>query len=168
LEKLSGKSFKDSVPEATVVTLGTLEFAEKTMPNYKGNIDFSLLFGRLIKEKERISIPFLPDYARRIEKKASRGRPPHPVNFASLIIHSKPEDHEFWLVTKNTKFEFQNVPMDEFRGKAPKSEALSLLKVIPIVKKLHLHDTDIMFASVEVFENTENKLVHPAANQTSR
>ncbi|NNL58783.1 MAG: hypothetical protein HKP31_04905 [Nitrosopumilus sp.] len=154
LEKLSGKSFKDSVPEATVVTLGTLEFAEKTMPNYKGNIDFSLLFGRLIKEKERISIPFLPDYARRIEKKASRGRPPHPVNFASLIINAKPEEHEFWLVTNNTKFEFQNVPMDEFGGKAPKSEALSLLKVIPIVKKLHLHDTDIMFASVEVFENT--------------
>ena len=154
LEKLHSKNFKDSVPEATVVTLGTLEFAEKTMPNYKDNIDFSLLFGRLIKEKERVSVPFLPDYARQIEKKASRGRPPHPVNFASLIIDAKPEEHEFWLVTKNTKFEFQNVPMDEFRGKAPKPEALSLLKVIPIVKKLHLHDTNIMFASVEVFENT--------------
>ncbi len=154
LEKLSNKNFKDSIPEATVVTLGTLEFAEKTMPNYKSNIDFSLLYGRLIKEKERISIPFLPDYAQQIEKRASRGRPPHPVNFTSLIINAKPGEYEFWLVTKNTKFEFQNVTMDEFRGKAPKPEAISLLKVIPIVKKLHLRDTNIMFASVEVFENT--------------
>lgn len=154
LEKLPTKSFKDDIPEATTVTLGTMEFAEKTMPNYKGNIDFSLLFGRLIKEKERISVPFLPDYAQLIEKKASRKRPPHPVNFASLIIDAKPEEHEFWLVTKNTKFEFQNVSMDEFRGKAPKPEALSLLRVIPIVKKLHVYDTNIVFASVEVFENT--------------
>jgi hypothetical protein len=154
LEKLSTKSFKDNIPEATTVTLGTMDFAEKIMPNYKDHIDFSLLFGRLIKEKERISIPFLPDYAQRIEKKASRGRPSHPVNFASLIIDAKPEEHEFWLVTKNTKFKFQNVNMDEFRGKAPKPEAVSLLRVIPIVEKLHLHDTDIVFASVEVFENT--------------
>ncbi|QMU55043.1 MAG: hypothetical protein GKS07_09225 [Nitrosopumilus sp.] len=124
------------------------------MPNYKRNIDFSLLFGRLIKEKERISIPFLPDYAQLIEKKGSRKRPQHPVNFASLIIDAKPEKHEFWLVTKNTKFEFQDVSMNEFRGKAPKPEALSLLRVIPIVKKLHAYDTNIMFASVEVFENT--------------
>jgi hypothetical protein len=154
LEKLPAKSFIYDIPEATTVTLGTMEFAGKIMPNYKGNIDFSLLFGRLIKEKERISIPFLPDYAQLIEKKASSKRPPHPVNFASLIINAKPEEHEFWLVTKNTKFEFQNVSMDEFRGKAPKPEALSLLRVIPIVKKLHAYDTNIMFASVEVFENT--------------
>lgn len=154
LEKLSAKNFKEDIPEATVVTLGTLEFAEKTMPNYKDNIDFSLLFGILVKEKERVTVPFLPDYAQRIEKKASRGRAIHPVNFTSLIMNAKPEEHQFWLVTKNTKFEFQNVTMDEFRGKVPKPEALSLLKVIPIVKKLHLHDTNIMFASVEVFEST--------------
>jgi len=154
LEKLSTISFKDDIPEATIVTLGTMEFAEKTMPNYKDNIDFSLLFGRLIREKERINIPFLPDYAQQIEKKASRGRPPHPVNFSSLIVDAKPEEIEFWLVTKNTKFEFQNLTMDEFRGKSPKPEALSLLRVIPIVKKLHLHDTNITFASIEVFENT--------------
>lgn len=153
LEKLPTENFKDVIPEAAVVTLGTMEFAEKTMPNYKDNIDFSLLFGRLIKKKERIHIPFLPDYAQIIEKKAARGRPPHPVNFSSLVVDAKPENREFWLVTKNTKFEFQNISMGEFRGKAPKPDALSLLRVIPIVEKLHLRDTEITFASIEVFEN---------------
>jgi hypothetical protein len=88
-----------------------------------------------------------------IEKKAARGRPSHPVNFSSLIVDAKPENREFWLVTKNTKFEFQNISMVEFRGKAPKPDALSLLRVIPIVEKLHLRDTEITFASIEVFEN---------------
>ncbi len=154
IERMPDKNYKESIPEATTITLGTMEFAEKTMPNYKDNIDFSLLFGRLVKEKERISVPFLPDYARRIERKTSNERQPHPVNFTSLIISAEPKNTEFWLVTKNTKFEFQNVSLDEFRGKAPKPDALSLLKVIPLVKKLHLHDTNIVFSSVEVFENT--------------
>ncbi|MCH9658286.1 hypothetical protein K0U27_06260 [archaeon] len=154
VEKLPVKSFKEGIPEAITVTLGTMKFAEKAMPNFKDNIDFSLLFGRLIKQKERISIPFLPDYARQIERKVSKGRPAHPVNFASIIIDASPEKHEFWLVTKNTRFEFQNIQMDEFRGTVPKPEALSLIKVIPIVKKLQLRDTNIVFASVEVFENT--------------
>jgi len=153
LEKLPDEDFKDAIPEADVITLGTMKFAEKTMPHHKDNVDFSLLFGRLVKKKERISIPFLPDYAKIIEQKAAKGRPPHPVNFSSLIVDAKPENKEFWLVTKNTKFEFQNIPMSEFRGKAPKPEALSLLRVIPIVKKLHLPDTDIVFSSLEVFEN---------------
>lgn len=152
LEKLI-ENFKDAIPEAGVVTLGTMEFAEKTMPNYKDNIDFSLLFGRLVKKKERISIPFLPDYSQIIEKQIARGRPPHPVNFQSLIVDAKPENKEFWIITKNTKFEFQNIPISEFRGKAPKPESMSLLRVIPIVKKLHLHDTNIAFSSLEVFEN---------------
>jgi len=154
LEKISTESFKDMIPEADVVTLGTMEFTEKVMPRYKENVDFSFLFGRLIKKKERISIPFLPDYAQIIEKQSARGRPPHPVNFSSLIVDAKPENKEFWLVTKNTRFDFQNIPMSEFRGKALKSEALSLLRVIPIVEKLHLRDTDITFSSIEVFENS--------------
>jgi hypothetical protein len=74
LEKLPTENFKDTIPEADVVTLGTMEFAEKAMPNYKDNIDFSLLFGRLIKEKERIHIPFLPDYATDNREKSCKGK----------------------------------------------------------------------------------------------
>ena len=64
IEKIPTKSLKDAVPEAQVVALGTVEFAEKLMPDYKANIDFSALFGRLIKKEERINIPFLPDYTK--------------------------------------------------------------------------------------------------------
>ncbi|AJW70343.1 hypothetical protein [Nitrosopumilus adriaticus] len=151
LEKLT-ENFKDTIPEANVITLGTMEFAEKTMPKYKDNIDFSSLFGRLVKKKERISTSFLQDFAHK-HQQTSRGGHSHPPKFSSLIVDAKPENKEFWIITKNTKFEFQNVSMSEFRGKAPKPESLSLLRVIPIVEKLHLHDTDIAFSSLEVFEN---------------
>ena len=42
-----------------------------------------------------------------------------------MIIDAKPEDHDFWFVTKNTKFEFQDIPMEKFKGKIGKPEALS-------------------------------------------
>ena len=151
IEKLT-ENFKDTIPEADVITLGTMEFAEKTMPNYKDNIDFSPLFGRLVKKKERVSTSFLQDFAQ-IHQQTSRGGHSHPPKFSSLIVDVTPENKEFWIVTKNTKFEFQNIPLSEFKGKAPKPESLSLLRVIPIVEKLHLHDTDIAFSSLEVFEN---------------
>ncbi len=151
LEKLT-ENFKDAIPEADVITLGTVEFTEKTMPNYKDNIDFSPLFGRLVKKKERIHTSFQHDFAQK-HQQTSRGGHSHTPKFSSLIVDAKPEDKEFWIVTKNTKFEFQNIPFSEFKDKLPKPESLSLLRVIPIVKKLHLHDTDIAFSSLEVFEN---------------
>lgn len=151
LEKLT-KDFKGTIPEADVITLGTVEFAEKTMPNYKNNIDFSSLFGRLVKKKERINTSFLQNFAQK-HQQTSRGGHSHPPKFSSIIVDAKPENKEFWIITKNTKFEFQNIPLSEFRGKAPKPESLSLLRVIPIVERLHLHDTDIAFSSLEVFEN---------------
>jgi hypothetical protein len=153
LVKLEKLPIKNTVPEADVVTLGTMEFAENAMPYYKDNIDFSLLYGRLVKKKERINTSFLQDFAQK-HQQTSRGGHSHPPKFSSIIVDAKPENKEFWIITKNTKFEFQNIPMDEFRGRIPKPEALSLLRVIPIVKKLHLRDTDIAFASLEVFENS--------------
>ncbi|MGY5146596.1 MAG: hypothetical protein ACW9W4_01145 [Candidatus Nitrosopumilus sp. bin_7KS] len=153
LVKLEKLPIKNTIPEADVVTLGTMKFAEDAMPHYKDNVDFFLLYGRLIKKKERISAPFLQDFARK-HQRTSRGGHSHPPKFSSVIVDVKPENKEFWIITKNTKFEFKNIPMDEFRGKIPKSEAISLLRVIPIVKKLHLQNTDIAFASLEVFENS--------------
>lgn len=152
-------SGNNTLPAASVIIFGTMDFAEKAMPNYKENIDFSPLFGNPIKKKERIHLPFLPEYLPQYDQKISRSknRPPIPLppkTFSSIIVDAKPENNEFWQVTENTKFQFQNITMDEFKGDdAPKPEAVSLLRVIPIVKKLHLDDTDMAFASLEVFEN---------------
>ena len=158
IEKMPTKSLKDAVPEAQVVALGTVEFAEKLMPDYKANVDFSALFGRLIKKEERINIPFLPDYTKqqqqqRAEKKDTKRRRARPMKFSSLIVNAKPENSEFWTVTKNTRFEFQSIPMSKLRGKIPELCDVTLLKVVPIVKKMHLQDTDVTLASIDVFED---------------
>ena len=153
-------SSNNILPEASVVTFGTMEFLERAMPNYKENIDFSALFGNPIKRKERINLPFLPEYMPQYDQNIPRNKNPNrpmtsipPKTFSSMIVNTKP-DSEFLLVTENTKFQFQNISMDEFSGGSTKPEAMSLLRVIPIVKRLHLDDTDIMFSSLEIFENS--------------
>ncbi len=150
----------NSLPKASVVTFGTMELLEKAMPNHKENIDFTPLFGNPIKKKERINLQFLPEYMPQYDQKISRNknsnRPPVPIppkTFSSMIVDVKPENSEFLLVTKNTKFQFQNISMEEFSGGAIKPEAMSLLRVVPIVKRLHLDDTNIVFSSLEIFEN---------------
>ena len=152
IEKLPSRDFKNQIPEADTITMGTMKFAENAMPGYKDNIDFSSLFGQIVKKQERISTSFLPDFAQKHQRN-SRGGRSHPPNFSSLIVDAKPENHEFWLVTKNTKFEFQDISMDKFRGKAPRPEASSFLRSIPVPHKFHVNDTEIVFTSLEIFEN---------------
>lgn len=152
LEKIPSGDFKNKVPEARIITLGTMKFAENAMPGYKNNIDFSSLFGQIVKKQERINTSFLPEFANK-HQRASRGGRVHPPNFSSLIVDAKPEDPDFWLVTKDTKFEFQDISMDEFRGKASKPEASSFLRAIPVPHKFHANDTEIVFTSLEIFEN---------------
>ncbi len=153
LEKLPTRDFKNQIPEADIVTMGTMKFAENAMPGYKDNIDFSPLFGQFVKKQERVSTSFFPDFAQKYQR-TSRGGRSHPPNFSSIIIDAKPEGHDFWLVTKNTKFEFQDMSMDEFKGKIGKPEALSFIRTIPIPHKFHVRDTEITFTSLEVFENS--------------
>ena len=152
LEKLPTSDFKKLIPEADIISLGEMKFAENAMPGYKNNIDFSPLFGMIVKKQERVNLSFFPDYAQR-HQRTSRGGRSHPPNFSSMIIGATPENHDFWLVTKNTKFDFQEISMDEFKGKIGKSEALSFIKTIPIPHKFHAHDTEIAFTSLEVFDN---------------
>ncbi|MDH3203647.1 MAG: hypothetical protein OEL81_03080 [Nitrosopumilus sp.] len=152
LEKLPSRDFKNQIPEADIVTLGTMKFTENTMPGYKDNIDFSPLYGQIVKKQERVNLTFFPDFAQK-HQRTSRGGHTHPPNFSSMIIDATPENHDFWLVTKNTKFEFQEISMDEFKGKISKPEALSFIKTIPIPHKFHAQDTDIVFTSLEVFDN---------------
>ena len=123
------------------------------MPDYEENLDYSPLFGRLIGTKNRINIPFLPEYSQKYQQKSPTNSTLPPPSFQSVIVNAKPENYEFWLITENTKFEFQNVSMDEFRGVFPKYEAMDLKRVIPIVKQFHVEDSDIMLASLEVYEN---------------
>lgn len=153
LEKLPTRDFKNQIPEADIVTMGTMKFAENAMPGYKNNIDFSPLFGQFVKKQERVNTSFFPDFAQKYQR-TSRGGRSHPPNFSSIIMDVKPEDHDFWLVTKNTKFEFQDMSMDEFKGKIGKPEALSFIRTIPIPHKFHVRDTEIAFTSLEVFENS--------------
>lgn len=152
LEKLPTSDFKKLIPEADIISLGEMKFAENAMPGYKNNIDFSPLFGMIVKKQERVNMAFFPDFAQR-HQRTSRGGHSHPPNFSSMIIGATPENHDFWLVTRNTKFDFQEISMDEFKGKIGKSEALSFIKTIPIPHKFHAHDTEIVFTSLEVFDN---------------
>ena len=152
LEKLSARDSKKQIYDADVITLGTMKFAESAMPGYKDNIDFSSLFGQIVKEQARINTPFLPDFAQK-HQRTSRGGHSHPPNFSSMIVDAKPEGSDFWLVTKNTKFDFQDISLEELKGKTGKPDALSFMRTIPIPHRLHVKDTDIAFTSLEIFEN---------------
>ena len=51
LGKLSTDNSKKQIQNADIVILDTMKFAENTIPDYKNNIDFSSLFGQIIKNK---------------------------------------------------------------------------------------------------------------------
>ena len=145
----------NTIPQATHVILGTMEFPEKVMPNYKENLDYSAFYGTLLSKNFRIHIPFFQDYIKQNQNKFSDKKfPPVPSLFSTVIVDATPQDQEFWLVTENTKFEFKNVSMNQLRGIIPQFEGIQLQKVIPIVKKISVDNTQIMIASLEVYQNT--------------
>ena len=153
LEKISSDDSKNKIPEADTITVGTMNFMENMMPGYKDSVDFSSLFGQIVKKHERINTSYLPDFATK-HQRISRGGRSHPPYFSSIIVNAKPENHEFWLVTKNTKFEFQEISMDQFKGKGSRPEASSFLRAIPIPHRFKVNDTEIVFSTLEIFENT--------------
>ncbi|MGH1565883.1 MAG: hypothetical protein ACRBB5_00265 [Nitrosopumilus sp.] len=80
LEKLSTDNSKKQIQNADIVILGTMKFAENTIPDYKNNIDSSSLFGQIVKKQERVNTSFLPDFALK-HQKTYRGRHTHPPIF---------------------------------------------------------------------------------------
>ena len=74
LEKLPTRDFKNQIPEADIVTMGTIKFAENAMPGYKNNIDFSPLFGQIVKKQERVNMVFFPDFAQKHQRTSRGGR----------------------------------------------------------------------------------------------
>lgn len=153
LEKISSDDSKNKIPEADTITVGTMNFMENMMPGYKDNVDFSSLLGQIVKKQERINTSYLPEFATK-HQRTSRGGRSHPPYFSSIIVDAKPENHEFWLVTKNTKFEFQEISMEQFKGKGSRPEASSFLRAIPIPHRFRVNDTEIVFSTLEIFENT--------------
>ena len=153
LENISSIDSKNIVPEAEIITLGTMKFAENAMPGYKDNINFSSLLGQLVKKQQRVNASFLPEFEQKHQRTSGRGHS-IPPNFSSVIVNVKPENNDFWLVTKNTKFNFQEISMDEFKGKASKPEAISFIKSIPVPYQFQANNTDIVFTSLEIFENS--------------
>ena len=146
---------QNNIPQATLVTLGTMEFPEKVMPNYKQNLDYSAFYGTLLSKNFKINVPFFQEYLQQNQNKFSDKKlPPVPSSFSTVIVDAEPQNQEFWLVTENTKFEFKNVSMNQLRGIIPQFEGIHLQQVIPIVKKISIDNTQIMIASLEVYENS--------------
>lgn len=155
VEKFPTQNPQNNIPQASLVTLGTMEFPEKVMPNYKNNLNYSEFYGTLLSKNFKINIPFFPEYTQQNQNKFSDKKlPPVPSSFSTVIVDAEPQDQDFWLVTENTKFEFQNVSMNQLRGIIPQFEGIKLQKVIPIVKKISIENSQIMIATLEVYENT--------------
>ena len=153
LEKLSAEDYKKQIHDAEIITLSTLKFAENAMPGYKDNIDFSSLRERIVKKHATINVPYFPDFAQK-HQTSSRGGRTHLPNFSSMIVDVKPQGGDFWLVTKDTKFDFREVTMDKLTGKIGRDEAMSFLRAIPIPHRLKARDTEIAFTSLEIFQNS--------------
>ena len=94
LEKISADNSEKQIQDAKVIVLGTIKFAEKAMPGYKDNIDFTSLYGQIVKKQERINTPFLPDFGLK-HQNISRGGHSHLPKFSSIIIDANPEDNDF-------------------------------------------------------------------------
>ena len=157
-------------PEAEVVTLGTVGVAEKMMPGYRSNLDYSKAAGLVVTENDRIDVPFQKEWiekmlearkwqetdapadARRLGRTRSRA-PPFPESFQSVVTDVKPEGMPFWLVTEKTRFEFKDGGLERVIARhVPASR--NLVGVIPISRQISMGDTVITVASLEVYPDT--------------
>ena len=159
----------DCIPEAEMVTLGTIEVAEKIMPGYRSHLDYSGVTGFVVTRNDLINIPFQKEWAEKMQHNLQKGQkldapagrpgrnrpraPPFPGQFQSAVTDVKPEGMPFWLITENTRFEFKNGGLKRLLGRhipAPRN----LLDVIPISKQISVGTTKITMASLEVYPDT--------------
>lgn len=162
------------IPEADLVTLATMDIAEKMMSGYQSNLDYSEITGFVVTANDRINIPFKKEWLEKKqemqEKESQDGyqnmnhhipprsrsrRPPFPNSFQSVVIDVKPEGKPFWNITENTKFEFTNTDIAQilvpYRLKPKK-----LVNVISISKQVSVEDTEFTIPSLEVYSNMMN------------
>ena len=154
----------EGVPEAEVVTLGTVGVAEKMMPGYRSNLDYSKVSGLVVTENDRIDVPFQKEWIEKMLKarkwqetdarRPGRNRvPPFPGSFQSVVTDVKPGGMPFWLVTEKTRFEFKDGGLERvFARHVP--APTNLVGVIPISRQISVGDTVITVASLEVYPDT--------------
>ena len=161
----------EDLPEAEVVTLATMEIAEKLMSGYQSNLDYSEIMGFVVTKNDRINIPFKKEWFENKQQEMLRKdnqeklpnlnvRPNHsrphnpsfPDSFQSAVVDVKPEGKPFWNITNNTKFEFENTDIrqifDPYRF-TPKK----LVNVVSISKQILVEDTEFTIPSLEVYSN---------------
>ena len=160
----------EDVPEAEVVTLGTVGVAKKMMPGYRSNLDYSKVAGLVVTENDRIDVPFQKEWIEKMPKTrkwretdapagARRPRqthlsaPPFPGSFQSVVTDVKPGGKPFWLVTEKTRFEFRDGGLERIIARHV-SVPRSLVGVIPISRQVSVGDTVITAASLEVYPDT--------------
>ena len=162
----------ENIPEADTVTFATMDMAEKIMPRYQSNLDYSEILGFIITKDDRIDIPFQKEWLEKKQqemqrkesqdksseinsRRRNRTRPPEsyfPSSFQSAIINASPEGEPFWRITENTKFEFENAGFEKIFNPY-KFTPKKLVNVISISKQLFVKDTEFTVPSLEVYSN---------------
>ena len=157
----------EDVSEAEVVTLGTVGVAEKMMPGYKSNLDYSKIVGLVVTENDRICVPFQKEWIEKMSntqklretnslagtRRHRRSRSPAPPfqgSFQSVVTGVEPGRRPFWLVTEKTRFEFKDGGLERVIARhvpVPRN----LVGVIPISRHVSVGDTAITVASLEVY-----------------
>ncbi|MGY5149671.1 MAG: hypothetical protein ACW9W3_06380 [Candidatus Nitrosopumilus sp. bin_68KS] len=173
LEKFSELHTRsECIPDAELVTLATMDIAEKMMSGYRSNLDYSEITGFVVIPDDRINIPFQNEWLekkqeemqekerkdgytnmeRRKSNHSRSHRPPFPNSFQSVVLDVKPEGKPFWIITENTKFEFQDTDIAQILNPyrlTPKK----LVNVISISKQISVEDTEFTIPSLEVYSN---------------
>ncbi|BDQ30343.1 hypothetical protein NZNM25_10160 [Nitrosopumilus zosterae] len=162
----------ESIPEAELVTLATVNIAEKTMPGYHSHLDYSEIMGFVVTNDDRIDIPFQKEWHEKKQQemwekenqhpssdigtirgnRSSSHLPSFPKSFQSAIVDVTPEGKPFWKITENTRFEFKDANLakifDPYRF-TPKK----LVNVVSISKQILVDDTEFTIPSLEVYSN---------------
>ncbi|KAF6245438.1 hypothetical protein [Nitrosopumilus sp. b2] len=162
----------ENIPEAELVTLATVNIAEKTMPGYHSHLDYSEILGFIVTENDRIDIPFQNEWHEKKQQEMqekenqetysdmdnARGNrhrsrtPSFPKSFQSAIVDVKPEGKSFWKITENTRFEFKDADLAKIfdpHGFTPKK----LVNVVSISKQILVDDTEFTIPSLEVYSD---------------
>ena len=163
------KSLGDAknICNAETVTLATIDLAKKMMPRYQDNLDYEEIQDFVISKGDRINIPFQQQCLKKDKKRCKKDRKFHnnkmlddqivpedqsflPRTFQSAILAAKPEGQEFWKITKETKFEFENTDIAEIFD-SYRFRLKNLINVILISKQLSVEDTGFTIPSLEVY-----------------
>ncbi len=157
----------ENVCNAQTVTLATIDLAEKMMPQYQDNLDYDEVQDFIISKGDRINIPFQQKWLEEKQKEMQQrqessqqnarrpNRPRRPESFfpralQSAIFAASPEGKEFWRITEDTKFKFENADILEM-FEPPGFRSKNLVNVIPISKQLSVEDTEFIIPSLEVY-----------------